>query len=99
MKSMFTMTGVVMNVFITPRGVSKQTGDEFGGDDKVQIMGDIPLDNNQSKKQLVELRTSDPKTFENLVGKSVTLPISFYAPSKGSVIYFLPKGHKVAQMA
>lgn len=99
MKSMFNMTGEVINVFVTPRGTSKKTGEEFGGDDKVQIMGDIPLDNNQSKKELIEIRTSDPKSFQVLVGKVVTLPISFYAPSKGVVVYYLPKGHKVAQMS
>lgn len=96
MKAMFTMSGQVINVFTTPKGTNRKTGDEFGGDDKVQIMGDIPLDNGQSRKELIELRTSDAETFQKLIGKPVVLPISFYAPQKGSVIYFMPKGHKVS---
>jgi len=96
MKAMFTMTGQVINVFITPRKTNKSNGEEYGGDDKVQIMGDIPLDNGQSRKELVEIKTSEPETFQKLLGKPVTLPISFYAPQKGSVIYFMPKGHKVS---
>ena len=99
MKAMFNMTGQVINVFKTPVGVSKKTGEEYGGDDKVQLLGDIPLDNGQSRKELIEVRTSEPDTFQKLIGKLVTLPISFYAPSKGVVVYFLPKGHKVAEMA
>ena len=99
MKPMFTMTGQVINVYITPKGTSRKTGEEFGGDDKVQIMGDIPLDNGQSKKELIEIRTSEPQTFQKLIGKPVTLPVSFYAPTKGTVIYFMPKGHTVAHMA
>ena len=96
MKAMFTMTGEVINVFTTPKGTNRKTGDEFGGDDKVQIMGDISLDNGQSRKELIELRTNDSETFQKLIGKPVTLPISFYAPKAGQVIYFMPKGHKVS---
>jgi len=99
MKPMFTMTGQVINVYVTPKGLNRKTQEEFGGDDKVQIMGDIPLDNGQSKKELVEIRTTEPNTFQKLIGKPVSLPISFYAPAKGSVIYFLPKGHMVSQVA
>lgn len=99
MKPMFTMSGQVINVYVTPKGISKKTGEEFGGDDKVQIMGDIPVDNGHVRKELVEIRTSEPQTFQKLIGKPVSLPISFYAPAKGSVIYFLPKGHRVAEIA
>ena len=99
MKPMFTMSGQVINVYVTPKGTSKRTGEEYGGDDKVQIMGDIPLDNGQSRKELVEIRTSEPSAFQKLIGKPVNLPISFYAPAKGAVIYFLPKGHTVSQIA
>jgi len=99
MKPMFTMSGQVINVFTTPKGTSRKTGEEYGGDDKVQIMGDIPLDNGQSRKELIEIRTSEPATFQKLIGKPVSLPIAFYAPSKGVVVYFLPKGHRVAEMA
>jgi len=86
MKPMFTMSGLVMNVYVTPRGVSKRTGEEYGGDDKVQIMGDIPLDDGQTRKELIEIRTSEPSSFQKLLGKPVSLPISFYAPAKGSNI-------------
>lgn len=94
MNSMFIMTGQVVNVFTAPKGVSKKTGEEYGGQDKVQIMGNIPLQDGQYRKELVDLTTDQGDVIKKYEGKEVTCPVSFYV-SKGSVGYYVPKGHEI----
>lgn len=92
--SMFMLTGTVVNVFTAPKGISKKTGEEYGGQDKVQIMGDIPLPGGQYRKELVDLTTDQGDHLKNMEGKQVTCPVAFYTSGK-SVGYFIPKGHKI----
>jgi hypothetical protein len=99
MESMFTLTGQVINVFVTPTGVNKSSGEEYGGQDKVQVLGDIPLPNGETKKDIVTLTTHNASDFKSLTGSTVSLPVSFYAPSKGQVIFFIPKGYKPSEAA
>jgi len=93
--SMFTLSGEVVHVFISPKNINKNTGEEYGGDDKVQIIGDIPLNNGQNRKDLITLTTDQGEAMQKLIGRPVSAPVSFYAPSKGQVSFFIPKGHKV----
>jgi hypothetical protein len=94
MNSMFILTGEVVNVFTAPKGISKKTGEEYGGQDKVQIMGNIPLPDGQYRKELVDLTTDQGEAIKKYEGKEVTCPVSFYV-SKSSVGYFVPKGHQI----
>lgn len=94
MTPMFTLHGTVVHVFEAPKGISKKTGEEYGGQDKIQIMGNIILDNGQHRMELVTLTTDQGAAFQKLVGAPVTLPVAFYA-SKGGVGFYLPKGHPV----
>jgi len=94
-KPMFTLSGVVIHVYETPKGVNKTTGEEYGGQDKVQIMGFSPLPNGESMKEVINLTTDQGSALKKLEGRSVSAPISFYAPSKGQVSYFIPKGHTI----
>ena len=95
MKPMFTLTGQVMHVFEAPKGISKKTGEEYGGQDKVQVMGHIPLDNGQHRMELITLTTDQGSNFQTLMGRSVTLPVAFYVSGR-AVGYYIPKGHSVA---
>lgn len=92
--SMFTLTGQIVNVFTAPKGISKRTGEEYGGDDKVQILGDIPLPGGECRKELVTLKTDQGKTLDGLIGQTVTTPVGFFASGK-SVGFFIPQGHKI----
>lgn len=94
MKPMFTMTGMVTHVFVAPKGVSKKTGEEFGGQDKVQILGNIPLGNGEFRKELVTITTDQGEALRKLEGRDITLPVLFYVTGK-SVGFYLPKGHRV----
>lgn len=95
MTPMFTLHAQVVHVFEAPKGISKKTGEEYGGQDKVQVMGNIPLDNGQHRMELVTLTTDQGAAFQKLVGRSVTLPVAFYVSGR-AVGYYIPKGHAVA---
>ncbi|MNZ60835.1 hypothetical protein D3C78_789100 [compost metagenome] len=92
-EAMFTLCGTVTHVFEQPGGVSKKTGEEFDPRDKVQIMGQLPLPNGQSRFELLTLNTEDAGLFAQAVGKKVRVPVGFYALGK-SVGYFIPRGGK-----
>lgn len=92
-EAMFTLCGQVMNVYIQPGGVSKKTQEEYDPRDKVQIMGQLPLPTGGQRLELVTLNTEDARLFEQAVGKTVRVPVGFYAVGK-SVGYFIPQGAK-----
>ena len=90
MKSMLMMTGQLLNVFRSPKGVNKD-GKDFGGQDKIQILGSVTLQNGETQNKLVDLTCHDLSAFERLVGKQIAFPVSVMA-SGGNVVYFIPKG-------
>ena len=99
MKPMFLLTGTVLHVFESPKGISKKTGEEYGGQDKVQIMGDIALPNGEFRKDMLTLTTHDSEPLRKLIGKPVSVPVGFIAQSKGVITYFMPKGAQAIPQA
>lgn len=94
MLSMFTVTGQVLKTFTQPGQVDKETGEVGKPSVKVQIMGEMPVKGGDSRLDLITLTVEDGKTFETLQGKHVRLPLGFFAPAKGSIVYYIPKGSK-----
>lgn len=94
MKPMFTLTGQVVHVYVSPKGISKKTGEEYGGEDKVQIIGDIPVGNGEFRKEMVTLTTDQGSNLQKAIGRSVVAPVAFWARS-GTVGYFIPKGAQI----
>jgi hypothetical protein len=92
MLSMFTVTGQVLKTFIQPGGVDKESGEVGPQSVKVQIMGEMPVKGGDSRFDMITLTVEDKTTYENLKGKRVRLPLGFFAPSKGSIVYYIPKG-------
>lgn len=92
--SMFTLKGQIVNVFVSPKGVSKKTGEEYGGQDKVQILGDIPLEDGQFRKEMVTLTTNQGRDLDDAVGRSVVAPVAFYSV-RGVVGFYIPKGSQI----
>lgn len=90
---MFTLCGNVAHVYVQPGGVSKKTGEAFDPRDKVQILGELPLQDGGKRLELVTLNTEDARLFEQAVGRRVRVAVGFYAVGK-SVAYFIPKGAK-----
>lgn len=94
MKPMFTLNGTVIHIFETPKGVNKKTGEEYDSQDKVQILGDVPLLNGQTRKDMITITTHDIESLKSMVGKAVRLPVGMFAQGKGLITYFMPKGSR-----
>lgn len=92
MLSMFTVTGQVLKTFIQPGGVDKETGEVSPPTAKVQIMGEMPVKGGDSRFDMITLTVEDKTKYESLKGKRVRVPLGFFAPQKGTIIYFIPKG-------
>lgn len=92
MDSMFTVTGRVMKTFVQPGVLNKETGEVSQPSPKVQIMGELPVQGGDSRLDLITLTVENIKTYTDLVGKSIRVPLGFFAPQKGNIVYFIPKG-------
>lgn len=87
---MLSIKGCVINTFKAPKGVNKK-GEEYGGQDKVQILGDLQLPDGSVKKELVTLTCEDSKAFEKVLSQEVSIPVGVMV-FQGSPVYYIPKG-------
>ena len=92
MISMFTVSGTVVKTFIQSGQVDKETGETGKSSSKVQIMGEMPVQGGDSRLDLITLTVENKKAYEELKGKRVRVPLGFFAPQKGNIVYFIPKG-------
>ncbi len=92
MQSMFTVTGQVVKTFIQPGNVDKETGETSPASAKVQIMGEMPVRGGDSRLDLITLTVEDKATYDGLKGKRIRVPLGFFSPSKGQIVYFIAKG-------
>ena len=91
---MFSIIGELRNVFEQER-TDRDTG-EVQTKHRIQILGDIPVpgDRGETRLELVTLNVEEPSIYRGLLGKQIRVPFGFFAPSKGQVITFVPKGAK-----
>lgn len=89
--SMLTLSGQLINTFETPKG--EKDGKEYGGQDKIQILGEVVLQNGESRNDLINLTTHEKHFFEGMTGQKIRVPVSVFATGK-SITYFIPKGSK-----
>jgi len=88
---MLTLQGQVVNVFETPKGTNRETGEVYGGLHRVQIMAENVLKNGSKRVELVDLTVDDPAPFQRLQGRSVRVPVGAFVA--GTMIrYFHLKG-------
>jgi hypothetical protein len=94
--SMFTITGQVINTFEAPgRKANEKAGIEAqDAKPKVQLLGEMPVPGEQKRMELVTLTCEDQTEYESFKGHTITVPIGVFAPSRGQIIYFIPKGAK-----
>jgi hypothetical protein len=92
--SMFTINGLVTKVFTQPGRTDDKTGEVSEPKHKVQVLGEMPTQSGESRMELVTLTCEDRRVYESLQGKQVSLPMGVFCPSKGQVIYYIPKGGK-----
>jgi len=92
MLSMFTVTGQVLKTYIQPGRLDKETGEIGESSIKVQIMGEMPVQGGESRLDLITLTVESQKTYDEIKGKRVRIALGFFAPQKGNIVYFIPKG-------
>lgn len=91
--SMFQVTGKVVHIYDAPEVVNKETGEiTRESRPKVQLIGDIPLPNGQSRYDMVSLTVDSKDEWEALRNQHVAVPLGMFAPSKNNIVYFIPKG-------
>lgn len=88
--SMLTMNGQLLNIYVSPKGQNK-AGEDFGGQDKIQLLGDVSLQNGETRKDMFTLTAHNVSDFKNLIGKEISVPVGVIANGK-AVTFFIPKG-------
>lgn len=90
---MLQITGKVINVFTQDGGKNKD-GTDYAERHKVQLMGEVALPNGDIKMDLMDLTIANLVDWNDTQGKTVSINVGAFAPSKGSIIYFVSKGSK-----
>lgn len=89
---MYSIIGRLEHVF-DQKQVNRETGEESQRH-KIQLVGRVPLPDgsNETRLELVTLNVDDPAIYKPLVGSDIRVPFGFFAPSKGTVVQFVPRG-------
>lgn len=89
--SFLTLTGQAVQVYQSPTGKNKDTGEAYGGTHHVQMLCEDTLRNGESKMALFTLRTDSPDLFKAVIGREVRVPVSAFV--RGSDVgFYLPPG-------
>lgn len=89
--SMLTVKGILINVYKSPDH-TKDDGSVQEGRHKLQILGDMPVQGGEVRKDLISLSAHDVDNYLGLEGTEITLPIAVFAAAKGKIVYYIPKG-------
>lgn len=93
MNPMFSITGELRKVY-SEQQLNRDTG-ELSTKHRIQILGEIPLrDSDGTKEDMVTLTIDNPADYRDLVKETITVPFGFFAPAKGNVVTFVPKGSR-----
>lgn len=89
--SMLTITGRLINVFDAPKGINAKTGDAYGGKPRIQLLGTVVLQNDETRYDLVTLGVDDERPYSVLRDKDISVPVAVFVSGKNPV-FFVPKG-------
>lgn len=87
---MLNMTGQLINVFKSPTGQTKD-GKEYGGQDKVQVLGEVELPNGETRMEMFTLTTHNLRKFEEFKGQKISFAVGAIASGR-AINFFIPKG-------
>ena len=76
--TMLTLNGTVLNIYESPKGTNKQTGEVYGGQHRIQVMCENTLQNGQKRMEMVDLTISDITPYRQRIGKPVSVPVGVY---------------------
>lgn len=94
--SMLTLNGQVANIYESPRGTNKTTGEVFGGQSRIQIMCENTLQNGEKRFELVDLTLDDVTPYRDAIGKPVSVPVGVYINAGKPAFYALKKQRPTA---
>lgn len=89
--SMLTLNGKLANLYETPKGVNRETGEHYGGGYKLQVMCQNTLKNGETKIELVDLLIDDVTPFRDGVGRMVSIPVGVFVSAGKPAFYALKK--------
>lgn len=89
--SMLTLNGQVLNVYESPKGVKKDTGEMYGGQSRLQIMCENTLKNGEKRMELVDLSVDDLAPYRDRVGTAVSVPVGVMVSNGKPMFYALKK--------
>lgn len=90
---MLKLIGILAGVFTSPKGVNRETGAEYGGQSKLQVMAENVLKNGEKKMELVNLTTDNPEIFKPFLNKPIELPVSAFVMN-GGLLFTMPSDAK-----
>ena len=89
--SMLTLKGKLVNVYETPKGVNRETGEHYGGGHKLQLLCHNTLKNAETKIELVDLLIDDVTPFRDGVGRNVSIPVGVFVAGGKPAFYAIKK--------
>lgn len=72
---MYILKGKLINIFETPKGKTKD-GEDYGGDDRIQIMHETSLKNGSTRVDLVDLTVGDVAPYRDKLNAVINVPVS-----------------------
>ena len=89
--SMLTLNGTLSNIYVSPKGVNKTTGESFGGQHRLQVMCQNILQNGETRIDLVDLTIDEVEPYLSFIGKPVRVAVGVYVNAGKPAFYALKK--------
>lgn len=87
--SMITLNGTLINTFTAPKGTNKE-GQEYGGQDKIQLLAQMELPNGEHRMEMLTLTAPDVGPFKAHLNKPIRVPAGAFVSGK-AIQWFIPK--------
>lgn len=94
--SMLTITGRLLHVFEKP--ATKRGDEEIAPKPQIQVLGEYPLPNGEYRHELITLTCDNPRKYNELLDKTISVPVGVFAPGKNQIIHFIPKGSEPVEV-
>jgi hypothetical protein len=88
---MLLLEGKLQNTYTAPTGVNKKTGEEYGGQFRIQLLCELKLQNGDKKLEIVSLSVDDLQPYLTLAEDTIRVPVGVFSAGKG-ISYYIPKG-------
>lgn len=91
--AMITMEGRLINTYKANSRIDKETGKVIEGKEKIQIMGQMPMESGEFRNEMHDLTCHDLNAFKQYQGKTIRFALGIMSAGDNTIL-FLPKGTK-----